>query len=416
MNVKVYPKVYKTNETQVVNVRFSSAVEGDVFVKVQPMEKYLLPHTPVVYRIDEEERYPFEKAEKTADGYALSYAFQGEQKYSVTVKIGDEKFVTHVYAVEKDYQKLRPMKGDTHLHSNRSDGALSPFDVACAYRKSAYDFIAVTDHHRYFPSLEAKKEVEELTSAFTVFPGEEVHNRDMGYFHIVNFGGNASVNDWIEADQNRTHAEVLKIVNEREYPEGVDAYALAYRIMVERKIHEYGGLAIMAHPYWDVYGEYHMPTEETEFIWREGKYDAVELLAGNDENGNGDNLFLSLWEELRTEGKKIPVVGASDFHSFEHYNRFNRSFTVVLAESADEIKEAIKDERSVAVQRSTQTLFGVFGRFRAVKYVRFLMDEYYPEYELLTARHGEAMQKKDTVALLKIEKEIKRFQAEFFAV
>ena len=47
-----------------------------------------------------------------------------------------------------------------------------PFEVACHYRAAGYDFISITDHHLYAPSLEAKAEVENLTKEFFVFKGE----------------------------------------------------------------------------------------------------------------------------------------------------------------------------------------------------------------------------------------------------
>ena len=46
--------------------------------------------------------------------------------------------------------------------------------MGCAYRAAGYDFIAITDHHRYFPSLEGKAAFNELTNEFTVFKGEEI--------------------------------------------------------------------------------------------------------------------------------------------------------------------------------------------------------------------------------------------------
>ena len=38
-------------------------------------------------------------------------------------------------------------RGNTHAHSTRSDGSLSPAELASTYRDRGYDFIAVTDHY-----------------------------------------------------------------------------------------------------------------------------------------------------------------------------------------------------------------------------------------------------------------------------
>ena len=37
-------------------------------------------------------------------------------------------------------------RGNLHCHSNRSDGTVSPEEVARAYRDAGYDFILLSDH------------------------------------------------------------------------------------------------------------------------------------------------------------------------------------------------------------------------------------------------------------------------------
>lgn len=418
MKIKVFPKVYDSNKTQTLTIKLNDTYAEEISVIIQPQEKYAIKHTPIIYRIDEQERYPSIKVKANRNGdFSLEYHFISEQRYCVTVIAGEERASSYVYAVDSDYKKLRPFKGDTHLHTTGSDGAYTPFEVALLYRKSGYDFIAITDHHKMQPSVEAIAKVKTLTSDFTVFQSEEVHNRDMGYFHIVNFGATKSVNEWIEEDQDRTHREVVKVLNsldKTKIPESADAYAIAYRIMVANKIREFGGIAIMAHPFWDVYGEYNTPTEEVEYVWRHFGYDALEVLASTDKVDNGDNLQVALWEELRAEGLKIPVIGASDFHNLDIYNHFNKHFTLVLSESANDIKQAIKNELSVAVERANDERFFVVGRFRAVKYARFILAEFYPEYVKLCKNHALAMENQDQKAINDVENQIDQYKKQFF--
>ncbi|HET6449474.1 MAG TPA: CehA/McbA family metallohydrolase [Conexibacter sp.] len=40
----------------------------------------------------------------------------------------------------------RFFRGNLHCHSDRSDGALPPAELARAYREAGYDFVAITDH------------------------------------------------------------------------------------------------------------------------------------------------------------------------------------------------------------------------------------------------------------------------------
>ena len=418
---KIYPKVFKSNASQKIFIRLSEQVEETLLgIKVQPMEKYSVPHTPA-YRIDEEERYSYQSLTACGDGvYCTEYAFTSEQQYTVKVKY-DGKVICagHVYSLAPDLAELKAFKGDTHLHTCRSDGKGTPFEVATDYRASGYDFIAVTDHHRFAPSLEAQSEMKKYTDKFHVFRGEEVHNKDMGYFHIVNFNGESSVNDIIETDDAYVSRELERIVTERDLSSLSDPKSVAYRIFVAEHIRKAGGVAIMAHPYWETFGEYHMQTEEFIYHWQNGDFDALEVIAGCDGTGNGNNLQEMLRTDMLSEGYKIPAVGSSDAHTTVNVHpsdRFNVQFTLVFAKSFDEIPNAIKDCRGVAIERRSDRDFRAVGRFRYAKYARFLMWEYYPEYTVLCRAHADAIAKGDEALISVAEKNIKAFNGRFFNV
>ena len=421
---KIFPKVFRTGEKQKICVKIDGAAENaTVKIRIQGMERYTTPHKS--YRIDEYERYPLvEMARVSCSVYELEYDFPYEEKYHIAVYVDDAPVLRHayIYALDKDLFSLKALKGDTHMHSNRSDGEGTPVEVACDYRGAAYDFIAITDHHKMHPSVEAKAVLDPLTKEFTVFRGEEVHNHDMGYFHIVNFGGEICVNDIIENELQFVDSEVERIMNSTEFPSGVDSYACAYRIFVSEQIKRGGGLAIMAHPCWEAYGEYNMQMEDLVYLWKNGKFDALEVLAGCDTppSNNGNNLQTAIWADLRAEGCKIPVLGASDAHSrAKPQSLFNKQFSIVFAESVSEIKSAIKDERSVAVLRLSDNNYYLFGRLRYVKYARFVLDEYFPTYEKLCKKHADALfaacESKNIDELHKIEAEISEYRNSFFS-
>ena len=87
--MKIYPKVYHSNKKQTVFLQIEKA-EEKITIKIQGMEYYTIPHSPL-YRIDEEERYPFVEMKKCGDDlYSVEYEFRQEQKYSVTVMVGAE--------------------------------------------------------------------------------------------------------------------------------------------------------------------------------------------------------------------------------------------------------------------------------------------------------------------------------------
>lgn len=416
----IYPKVFKANLKQTLNICLSEKeLDFDLLeIKIQPMEKYTILHTPM-YRIDEEERYNYVKFGRFNDGIcSVDYDFVDEQQYTVKIKY-DSKIIynTHVYSLNDDLLNLKAFKGDTHLHSCRSDGEGTPFEVACNYRKAGFDFIAITDHHKFAPSLEAQGEIKSLTDEFYVFRGEEVHNKDMGYFHIINFNGESSVNDIIETDDDYVEAELSRILSSYNLSGLSDPRCVAYRIFVAEHIRKANGVAIMAHPFWECYGEYHMQTEEFIYHWKNGHFDALEVIAGCDGTGNGNNLQEMLRCDMLAEGCKIPVVGSSDAHTTVNkcsHDRFNNQFTVVFAKDFNDIPNAIKSERSVAISRTDDTYFHTVGKFRYGKYARFLLKEYFPTYTNLCREHAEALMNKDTAQIKVLQEKINYFKSRFF--
>lgn len=418
---KIYPRVFKSRTVQTLFIQLSDEIDSALLeIKIQPMEKYSVPHTPQ-YRINEENRYAYQRFTGLGDGlYSVEYEFTEEQKYDVYIKYnGDRLIHTYVYSLDEDLAALKAFKGDTHLHTCRSDGKGTPFEVACAFRGAGYDFIAITDHHKYEPSLEGQAEVKAITDEFFVFRGEEVHNKGMGYFHIVNFNGNRSINEIIETDDEYVNTEIDKIMATRELSGLSDPRSVAYRIFISEHIRKAGGVAIMAHPFWTVFGEYHMQTEEFVYHWENKDFDALEVLAACDNNGNGNNLQEMLRCEMLSMGYRIPVVGASDAHNTDitcSNELFNRIFTIVFAESFDDIPNAIKAERGVAIERRDRDDFRAVGKYRYAKYARFLMREYYPFYAELCRAHADAMLSGDKKSIADAEIAITNFKNEFFSL
>ena len=418
MDVLVFPRVFKTEATQKL---YLCADFKDVpAIKIQPMEAYSIPHTALC-RIDEEQRYPYLSASKEGGAYFVEYVFPTEGRYTVKIKSGGELvYFGYVYVVGEDLRSLKPFKGDTHTHTSFSDGHDTPFVSASKYYAAGYDFVAVTDHHKLAHSLDAAREMRALTDRFTVFPGEEVHNKDMGYFHIVNFGGTSSVNDIIETDDDYVARELARIKSERRFPDGVNPDTAAYRIFISEHIRTFGGISVLAHPFWEAYGEYNMEYSELKYHLAEGNFDALELFAGNDHTGNGDNLALVTWCELIGSGARASILGASDNHNSESLTSlFNKSFTLVFAQDKDGIIDAVRSGSTVAVKRRDDGDFFVFGSYRMVNYARFLLREFYPEYARLTSLAAKELCASQcagapTSCLVSAEEKLNNYCREFF--
>ncbi len=426
MRIEIFPRVVPARKKTKITLAVSEGPKIKngipVSIKIQPMEHYSIPHTDE-FRIDEEDRYPYIEAERLDNGnFVCEYEFGAEQKYSVRLRIGERTVgESSLYALEEDFMSFRPFKGDTHLHTAKSDGEGEPFEVGIAYRKEGFDFIAITDHHKMEPSVEANIIFSRLTKHFFAFVGEEVHNKQMGYFHLVNLGGKASINKLIEESPDYVQESISRIMDETNMPVGVDKRSAAHRIFIAREIKRTGGVAIMAHPFWDAYGEYNMPLSENIFLMKSGEFDGVELFASNDERGAGDNLEAALWSQLRASGVNIATLGASDAHyALSGKDLFAKRFSIVLAKEASDIFDAIKQKRAVAVSYKNDSDFFCFGEFRLVKYARFLIEEYYPCYKKLAEQHARALvrayKKGDRGELCAIEIKIDEFVGRFFSV
>ncbi len=79
-------------------------------------------------------------------------------------------------------------RGNLHMHSTVSDGALSVVDACAKYRDAGYDFVSITDHalERYgFPITDTRSCRAE---GFTTIIGAELHagQSELGnLWHIV---------------------------------------------------------------------------------------------------------------------------------------------------------------------------------------------------------------------------------------
>ena len=416
--LEIYPRVFLANKRQTVFLRIEG--EGAAEVKIQPMEIYAIKHgTP--QKLHEEERYAYSPLTSLGNGlYSFEYDFQAEQRY--TLKVRAENSVIYggyIYAVGEELAALRPYKGEMHCHSNRSDGVCEPFELMTAYLGAGYDFATLTDHHKYAPSVEVREKMAAATNIFTVIKGEEVHNKGYGYYHLVNFGGDSSVNYIIENDEDYVTREVERIKAEYSFPDGVCPQTAAYRIFISEHIRRAGGVSILSHPYWDAYGEYNMEREEFIHLLRIGAFDAFEIFAGNDVTGNGDNLEIAVWTDLLGEGVKMSLVGASDAHSLTSpTTRFNKNFTMIFARGEDDLRCAVREGRCVAVKRRDDVDFLVLGGYPLVAYARFLLAEMYPTYALLTSRVAAEIaqnggQHTDAVKLL--EADALAYRRRFFA-
>jgi hypothetical protein len=327
----------------------------------------------------------------------FTYTFAGEMEHLVLL-YKDEKVVQefNVFSLYEDLYALRPMRGDFHAHSYRSDGKRDPAALAGHFREQGYDFFALTDHNRYFPGGEIDETYAGVKMGLSRVYGEEVHAPG-SVVHIVHVGGKSSVADLYVHDREGYEAAIAEYMTR--VPAHVpEAFRLRYAccMWVTDRIHEAGGLAIFAHPYWMPGGSrmVNVTTDYAKLLLQSGMFDAYELVGGMGQEGI--NRSIALWADLRVEGLRISVVGSSDVHGLEKASTFPALFTICFAKENenDSMIEAVKSGMSVAVEATGDEYarhYRCYGSLRLVTYAQFLLRTYFPAMTRIEQGEGVAM-------------------------
>ena len=389
-----FPSVVQAGKTTEITIapnrKCCSFPEKQYKIRVVPREKRDIPRNQAYNILGNTFN---ELIVEPKDGkLVFSYEFKDEQEYRIII-FGDQDkrlYTFMIYALADDLYGTVPFRGDLHMHSDHSDGLGSLCELVSNYREQGYDFVCVTDHHKHYPSVMAKEMFASVDTGLTIFPGEEVHNCDMGYIHIINFGGKYSVNEIIESDYEALVEKIRKVADKLEVPEGIDAFEVALRGWICDEIRKSGGKAIYPHPFWTICDEYHVETDMSLYTLKSGMYDIYELFGGCTVTEN--QIQQAMYQELRTEGVDLPIVGSTDTHDFVKGSCFFDWYnTIVFAKDKDGIVDAIMNKYSVAVQNTGVDAPQAYGKFRLIKYAYFLLENFYPVYETYTKDIGSLM-------------------------
>ncbi len=326
------------------------------------------------------------------------HTFRGEGEHILFLYRGDIQIAElHIYALSDELYALKPLKGDLHSHSYRSDGRRDPAALAGHYREAGYDFFALTDHNRFYSGFEIDDMYGSINTGLCRVRGEEVHTPG-SMVHIIHVGGSHSVAEQYIADEDGFERAITENYEPR-VPENVPSHLrrrYAKAMWACDRIHEAGGLAIFPHPYWipgesrryDVYDEFAF------LLLESGMFDAYEIIGAMGQANV--NLSVALWGEVRAKGVNIPVVGSSDVHVLTSLDHFGDHFGIVFAEANenDAIIEAVKNGLSVAVEADGDGYgrrYRAYGSLRLVRYAHFLLKYYFPQQQRLTASEGASM-------------------------
>ena len=386
----VSPRIVPAGSAARISVR---PLFGHVaFQEDETLQAMLVPCEGTAGQMSRGER---ERVEVRVRGGALEIPcqFGGEQEYLLALeRQGRPLAEFRLFALEADLFARRPYKGDFHLHTHYSDGVESPAYVAAACRKIGMDFMAITDHGQYKPSLEAMRAFAGLEIDLRIYPGEEVHPPE-NPVHMLNFGGSFSINEQFAGEEYRRGVERIA-AGLADFPAGFDRYAYASCVWCFEQIRAGGGVGVFCHPYWFARQRYDVPLALTDQLFARQPYDALELIGGYHRiEIESNTLQVARYHEERANGKRIPIVGVSDSHGCETGALFGWYYTITFAASTDlpDLAGAIRELYSVAVEALPGETARAYGPFRLVRYAQFLMREILPAHDALCQEEGRLM-------------------------
>lgn len=288
------------------------------------------------------------------------------------------------YAVPPELERLRPYRGDPHMHTTASDGRDSPLAMAVRAREVGMDFIAVTDHDNYPPSCEAIQAAAAIGLNLLILAGEEVTVREIGG-HILSLNASGWVGKARHGpDNDRERAAICRDeIGDRTLAAPLTAEQYSHAVWTVRHIRRLGGLAILAHPFWEgTTRKYYPPRALVDQLLRDDLCDGIELLGGSPST-EGNRLAVARYCDEAQRGRRLPVVGCSDAHGQE--DSLGRYWTVAFAAdlTAAGIAQAVTDCHCVACEALPGRDAAIYGPSALVEYAYFLHREFFPLHDRL---------------------------------
>ena len=356
------------------------------------------------------ENMEFEKPVKLkpqidGDFFVFQVEFTVEDKYRLNVHDHSQKNKKRIYipiasinmyALDDDLYSVRPMKGDSHIHSTNSDGKFTPVEVALRCYEVGLDYQSISDHRRWDTSDIIMKQFGKYNTSMTFYHAEECH---FAKSDIHNFGGSQGLTAYVNANKaefDKRIVEKIKTMPKSMLPALKKEVAT---VEVEAElIRSFGGIPVFNHPYWLTSKGFFNKSVDT--ICERKSVDVIEIVNFGRRYGNRDfstSLSIEKLTELREKGIKYPVIATTDAHSI--LNQGN-AYTIIFPKTNkwEDTKQAVLGRRMVAVCDTTYNEVEIdnrdtmmYGDRRLIKYARFLIKEYFPEHDKLIAEEGKAL-------------------------
>lgn len=236
-------------------------------------------------------------------GFERSPVMPGKWSIIVGAYHVDDGGVEVTYDITFTPKKLRLLNGDLHTHSTASDGSLTPLELMGNAMKIGLDFLFLTDHNTFAQN----DSVSAAPPGLTVIPGIE----------FTHYNG---------------HCGLLGIKRPINSPFCVNTLEDMQGRLREAAAN--GALIAVNHPISDCPWKWGI--ENTGF-------DLLEIWNGGNSPGQ-NRQCIDLWHGLLMEGKRIPIIGGSDFHSIDAFRSLGCPTTWVysLSPDPDDILEALR--------------------------------------------------------------------------
>lgn len=241
-------------------------------------------------------------------------------------------------------------KGNLHVHTNISDGKVSPEECIEMYKNAGYDFLAITDHRKIY---EGGKEYQ--GEDFLLLRGAEFDFNDYTArkaWHVVG----------IDMDEGTK-------VEDIQYPKGIE---LTAQHIVDSVIKN-NGFAILAHPFWSL-------LTFSDLIDLKG-YLGIEIwntVTGHYHNRGDSRIYIDV---LAARGK-YPLAFAADDTHFYKGDMFG-GFIMVNSESLkrEDIVRNIKSGNFYSSQgpQIEQIIIGngkVYAKTSPSEFISFMTDSF----------------------------------------
>lgn len=205
------------------------------------------------------------------------------------------------YTVDFEYAGEKLLFGDLHIHSDASDGRYDAFEIAKMAKNKGLDFVALANHNNYSVNF-SLPQVNNLTFIPAV---EWTHYKG----HMNFFGVKSPFENSFIANTEEEMKDLIENAKKR------------------------GAVISVNHPKCRI----------CPYVWEnEDSFELMEIWNGPMRPTNKRGI--EYWTSLLSKGRKIPIVGGSDYHSPNGVSKIGEPVTAVYSHSpsAEDILDAVR--------------------------------------------------------------------------